>query len=67
MAPNGSTVDVTRDGGESLYGRPVLSRVAAADPARHPFVEAVDSAGMMAVSAGLLVVTAFVVRRRRPS
>lgn len=34
---------------------------------RHPFVEAVDSAAMMAVSAVLLVLTAFVVRRRRPS
>ncbi len=33
----------------------------------HPFVEAVDSAGMTAVSSVLLVVTAFEVRRRRPS
>ena len=33
---------------------------------RHPFVEAVDSAAMMAVSFGLLALTALVVRRRRP-
>ncbi len=32
----------------------------------HPFAEAVDSAGMMAASAGLLILTALVVRRRRP-
>ena len=33
---------------------------------RHPFVEAVDSAGMFAVAAGLLTLTGLVVRRRRP-
>jgi ABC-type transport system involved in multi-copper enzyme maturation permease subunit len=34
---------------------------------RHPFVEAVQSAGTIAVAGGLLAATAFVVRRRRPS
>jgi len=34
---------------------------------RHPFVEAVDSAAMMTVAGALLVLTGFVVRRRRPS
>jgi hypothetical protein len=34
---------------------------------RHPFVEAVDAAGITAVSAVLLVLTGIVVRRRRPT
>ena len=56
------------DANGNLTGRLAGSKIEAhlVPGERHPFVEAVDSAGMLAAAGALLVLTGFVVRRRRP-